>query len=146
MSVFSKAIIQIHFATFPAELSQRRHLRRNSKLEVEDEFLMVLMKRRLGLFHADLACRFDVAFSTVTRIFYSWIQFMYLRLGSINIFPHRDVIISVMNDNFKANYPSSMLIIDCTEIKVEMPSSLVQPINVIFQLQVYKHPEVLTWC
>lgn len=50
--------------------------RQTTKLCIEDEFLMVLMKLRLGLLYEDLAARFEVTKSAVQRIFYSWIQLM----------------------------------------------------------------------
>lgn len=44
----------------------------------------------------------------------------------MKIFPHRDVISKNMTNDFKKQYPKVMLIIDCTELKIEMPSSLVR--------------------
>lgn len=96
----------------------------NCKLSVEDEFLLVMMKLRVGLFYKDLATRFDISIGCVQRIFYSWIQFMYLRLGSLKCFPHRNIIVDAMTADFKKEYPTTVLIIDCTEIKLETPSSL----------------------
>lgn len=98
---------------------------RQHALAVEDEFLMTLMKLKLGLFNKDLAVRFCVSVSTVSRIIKTWINLIYIRLGSLKIFPHRDVILANMTKDYKKKFPTSMIIIDCTELKIESPSSLI---------------------
>ena len=45
------------------EPPKRTHI----KLSVEDEFLLSLMKLKLGLYNKDLAVRFCIALSTVTK-------------------------------------------------------------------------------
>ena len=72
------------------------HSGRQHALAVEGEFLMTLMKLKLGLFNRDLAVRFCVFVSTVSRIIKTRINLTYIRLGSLKIFPHRDVIIANM--------------------------------------------------
>jgi hypothetical protein len=47
-----------------------------AKLRLVDEFLMVLMRLRLGLLVKDLEYRFKIAASSVSRIFNKWITFM----------------------------------------------------------------------
>lgn len=54
----------------------------------------------------------------------TWINFMYLRLGVINIWPSREVVDTTLPENFKAKYKSTRVIIDCTEVRCQMPSSL----------------------
>ena len=49
---------------------------------------------------------------------------MYLKLGQLNIWPTRQVVDETMPDDFKQKYSSTRGIIDCTEIKCQMPSSL----------------------
>ncbi len=60
---------------------------RRRKLSMLNEFFMVLIRMRVGLFELDLAHRFDVHVSTVNRICTSWINFMYLKFGYLNIWP-----------------------------------------------------------
>ena len=50
---------------------------------------------------------------------------MYLKFGQICIWPSRQVVSSTMPEDFKEKYPSTRVIIDCTEIQWEMPSSFV---------------------
>ena len=49
---------------------------------------------------------------------------MYLKLGHINIWPSRELVNETMPEDFKAKYPTTRVIIDCTGVRCEMPSSL----------------------
>ena len=86
---------------------------------------MVLVRLRLGLFEQDLAHRFGVHKSTVNRICTSWVNFMYLKFGYINIWPRREMVDQAMPLSFKHKFPKTRVIIDCTEIKCQTHSSLV---------------------
>ena len=46
------------------------------KLSLQQEFLLVLMKLRLGLMVKDLAFRFQVSPGKVSQIFITWIEFL----------------------------------------------------------------------
>ena len=98
---------------------------RRRKLSTLDEFFMVFIRLRLGLFELDLSHRFEVHVSTVNRICISWINFMYLKFGHLIIWPSRSAIDKVMPQSFKEKYPSTRVIIDSTEIKCQTLSSLV---------------------
>ena len=92
---------------------------------MEDELLMTLMRIRLAREEQDLAYHFGVSQSTVSRITSMWINFLYLRLGLI---PHlAQMARRRRNDasrSFKETYPSTFAVIDATELKCEIPSSL----------------------
>ena len=67
------------------------------------------MKLKLGLYNKDLAVRFCIALFTVTKIVKTWINLIYIRLGSISIFPSRDIIIRNMTQDFKEQYPTTII-------------------------------------
>jgi hypothetical protein len=48
---------------------------------------------------------------------------MYLKLGQIDILPSRRVIDATMPEDFKEKYAFTRVIIDCTEVRCQMPSS-----------------------
>ena len=81
-----------------------------------------MIRLRLGLFEKDLGYRFDVSQSTVSRILTTWINFIYLQFQSIPLWPSRAAINADMPDCFKRMYPSTRVILDATEIRVEKPS------------------------
>lgn len=47
-----------------------------------------------------------------------------MMLGAIPIWPYRDEIIRNMPLQFKSEFPRTLTIIDCTELKTQKPSSL----------------------
>ena len=87
-----------------------------------NEFFLVLVRLRLGLFEKDLANRFNISTSTVCRICRTWIRFMYLRFKEIPLWPSRDLVNLYVPKCFKELYPSTRVIIDATEIFVETPA------------------------
>ena len=95
------------------------------KLSLWQEFTLVLLRLRLGLFEKDLANRYRVSVSTVSDICRSWIRFMKSELQPrCIIWPSKEQIKHYMPPVFKEFYPELVSIIDCTEIKMESPSSL----------------------
>lgn len=108
-------------------LSPVTYLRVDQKINlmpVRQQFLLVLMKLRQNFDLKELAFKFQVPERTVSTIFNSWIDFMYGRLGSMSIWPHRDSITENMPDNYRAEFPTTFAILDATEIKTEKPTSL----------------------
>ena len=98
---------------------------RNLILAIEDEFLLVLIKLRLGRTNIDLAIRLRVSEATVSDIFITWLKFLYIRLGALKVWPHRRVVLDNMPKKFKEEHPNNIIIIVCTELKIQGPSSLV---------------------
>ena len=98
---------------------------RNQSLSYEDQIFMCLCKFKLGLFDQDLAVRFNVSIATVSRIIITWTNFLYCTLGQLPIWPSKAQIKKTMPTSFKECYGSVRVVIDCTEIKVQTPSSLV---------------------
>lgn len=101
-----------------------RKLGRPRNLRPIDEYFAVMCRLRQGLPEEHLAHLFKVSVSTVSRVFITWLNFMYLRLGQINIWPSRTAIDKTMPEDFKKKYSSTRVIIDCTEVRCQMPSSL----------------------
>ena len=56
---------------------------RRRTLKPEDEFFLVMCRLRQGFHEQHLAFLFGISQSTISRIFISWINFMYLRFGTI---------------------------------------------------------------
>jgi len=80
---------------------------RSRTLKLEDELFLVICRLRQEFHEQHLAFLFGISQSTISRIFISWINFMYLRYGTINIWPTRDKIDKTMPEDFKAKYPKT---------------------------------------
>ncbi|CAN7941737.1 unnamed protein product, partial [Ixodes hexagonus] len=84
---------------------------RKRKLSSENELFLVLVRLRLGLFEADLAHRFCIAQSTVSRICTSWINFMYLKFSSLPLWAPREIIDATMPAEFAQKYASTRVLL-----------------------------------
>ena len=95
---------------------------RNRSLSPMEECFLVLVRIHLGLFEKDLAYRFGISISTVSRICITWINFLFIKLKELPLWPKREIITANMPSVFKDLYPTTRVIIDATEIFVEVPS------------------------
>ncbi|XP_067134724.1 uncharacterized protein [Centruroides vittatus] len=108
-----------------------------SKLTQFREFLMCLMRFRMSLCHQDLAYRFHVSRSTVSRILEKWTNVLYVRLSDLIHWPDRDILQQTMPSVFKNCLGENIaIIIDCFEIFIDRPSSLISRAQTWSQ---YKH-------
>ena len=89
-----------------------------------NELFLTLVLLRLNLKEHDLARRFEISLSSVSRVFLTWVNYIYLWLGLLPIWPDRATIEETMPATFKERYPKTTAILDATEIKVNVPSSL----------------------
>lgn len=96
-----------------------------TKMPLRHQLLLVLMKLRQNFDLKDLAFRFQIPERSVGTLFNSWIDYMFGVLGELPAWPHRNTIISQMPDKYRNNFPTTLAILDCTEIKIQKPSSLV---------------------
>ena len=94
------------------------------KMRLIDEYFMVFMRLRLGLLERDLAERFRVSVSTVSRVLITWYNLLAGHLKDLIVWPSKELIIANMPQCFK-NFPNTRIIIDCTEFFIPTPSSLV---------------------
>ena len=86
-----------------------------------EEFFMTMVRLRLGLLEQDIAQRFQVSQPTVSRIICTWIDFLFLKLKEIPLWPPKDLFQMNMPTEFQEKYPSKRVIIDATEIFIEQP-------------------------
>jgi hypothetical protein len=93
-------------------------------LSLFQEIFLVLMKLRLNLEQEDLAYRFQIDQSTVSRIYHKWILIMGDKLRSVIRWPTRDEVRQTMPFEFRQSFSRCVCIIDCTEIFIERPSDL----------------------
>ena len=80
-------------------------------LHFEDELLLTLSRLRLGLKVEDLAVRFAISRTSVSRIFEKWIDLLYIRLRFLVAWPSREVCKQNMPRIFTELYPDCRCII-----------------------------------
>ena len=90
---------------------------------MQEQFFAVLARLRLGLKVEDVCT--GLAPSTFSKMFATWVVFLALELPHLLPWPSRKVIDVTMPACF-AKYPSTRVIIDCMEMQVQQPSSLLQ--------------------
>ena len=95
-----------------------------SKLSKFSQFLLVLMKLRLNLLDADLARRFGVSQSTVSKLIMKWINVMYVCLQPLIIWPEREDVCATMPKECSQFFKRCISIIDCFEVFCERPCGL----------------------
>ena len=88
-----------------------------------NELFLVLYRLRCNVLEKDLGDRFGLHPSSVSRIITTWINFLYHTLKQLPIWASREVVTRTMPACFKAHYPQTRVIIDCTEVFIQMPSS-----------------------
>lgn len=91
-------------------------------LQPIDELFLFLNYLALGSKQRDLADRYSVHQTTVSRIITSWSNFLYTVLGSIRIWMPEEQIREFLPADFK-DYPDTTVILDCTELRCQCPSS-----------------------
>lgn len=99
--------------------------RRSLSLSKFQEFVLVLIKLRLAVPHQDLAYRFDVSRTVVSRIIVTWLTVMDVRLSPLISWPSREQLQRTMPKCFIDSFGlKTSVIIDCFEIFIDRPSNL----------------------
>lgn len=93
-------------------------------MQLIDEMFLFLVQLKLGLFEQDLAHRFQIHMSSVSRKVTTWANYLYFILGGQCIWPSKNEIQNNMPEAFHRLYPTTRVILDCTEIFVQTPTSL----------------------
>lgn len=93
-------------------------------LRLIDEFLLVLMRLRLGLLIEDLPEWFLISIGLCSTIFNRWLDYLDVSLNFLVKWPSRQNVHVTMPEKFKHKYPNCRVVIDCTEIHTETPCSL----------------------
>lgn len=107
----------------PAAYHLKYRWRKPNRPKVENQFLITLIKLRLHSPNMELAYMFTVSEATISNIFVTWINFMYIRWSQIDIFPPKDLVTFNMPQSFRQDFSSTRLIIDGTEVPIQQPGN-----------------------
>ncbi len=90
-----------------------------SDLTFSQTLLLVLMRIRQNLTQGDLACRFCIDQSSVSRMLNQWIPMLANVLGGLIVWPQTNI-----GPTTPYNFlPNSVAIIDSTEIFIQLPTT-----------------------
>lgn len=86
--------------------------------------MMFFLKMRLNLFDEDIAERFGVHKSTVSRNFHRVLDVMAVKTAHLLKWPDRETLRLTLPMSFRKFFKQCCVIIDCTEVFIERPSDL----------------------
>ena len=92
-------------------------------LTIMEEFILTLVRLRLGLLSRHLTDIFGVSEGSVSKVFTTWICFLSTVFRDILLkWPCKEEIKKKLPSSFN-KFPSTRIIIDCTEIFLQKPTS-----------------------
>ena len=114
----------VHNLQYWGEKPKQRIRKRCTKLNPLNQLFLTLIKLRLGLRERDLAYRFGISTSIVSKYFITWICFLYCHLREVEWMPTVEQVKACLPHSFKEKYCDTYAIIDGTEVFMETPSDL----------------------
>ncbi|XP_038151747.1 uncharacterized protein LOC119790307 [Cyprinodon tularosa] len=97
---------------------------RPTKLLPIDELFLFLNYLSTGCTQRELGHKFNIHRATVSRIIVTWANFLYTLLGSVSIWMTTDAVKANRPVDFNGTYENTHVILDCTEMRCQTPSSL----------------------
>ena len=88
-----------------------------------NEMFLVLYRLRGNVLEKYLGDRYSIDSSIISRIFTTWINFLFFTPKQLLIWASHEVVNQAMSACFKASYLVTRIIIDCTKLFIEIPSS-----------------------
>ena len=98
--------------------------KRKTKLDPLNQFFLMLIKLRLNLREKDIALRFGITTSTVSKYFITWISFLHKHLAELQWTPTREQVKCTLPEAFREKFPDTYAIIDASEVFIETPCDL----------------------
>ena len=109
---------KVNFQEKPVKKSGKKR-----SLTIFQEFILTLVRLRLGLLVQHLSDVFAISNSSVSKVFTTWICFLAIILKDVLlIWPSKESVRKNLPQSFKS-YPSTRVVIDCTEIFIQKPTS-----------------------
>ncbi|XDV13807.1 hypothetical protein PO909_002134, partial [Leuciscus waleckii] len=96
----------------------------STKLLPIDELFLFLNYLSTGCTQRELAHKFYIHRATVSRIVVTWSNFLYTLLGSLSIWMTSGSVRANCPTDFHGTYENTQVILDCTEMRCQTPTSL----------------------
>ena len=110
-------------------MGKKRHVTRpciprKRVLSLFEEFVLVIVRIRRGLDTHEMGTLMGITQSHVSKIFVSWINLLYKCFLPLLEWPSAEIVIHNMPKSFRKNFPSTRIIIDCSELYVQTPRAV----------------------
>jgi hypothetical protein len=92
-------------------------------LDKQNQFYLTMIKLRLSKEDMELSVLFRVSRVTAGRIFQTWLNFMFYQFQDLDLFIPREIIDAYMPKDFKRKFPSTRVILDATEVRIQKPGT-----------------------
>lgn len=92
-----------------------------TNLTAEDKLFLTLIRLRRYTTAFELSRMFEISESSVTKVFVTWVNFMFYQWSEIDIWPDKEIVNFYAPLDFKQKFPSTRLIIDGTECPIKKP-------------------------
>ena len=89
-----------------------------------NQLFLTLVKLRLSLRNKDLAFRFGICESLVSRYITTWISYLYHHLKEVSWVPEVEQVRAALPRSFQQAYSTTFAIIDGSEVSIQTPSDL----------------------
>lgn len=96
----------------------------SKKLSPANVFLLIMMKIRLNLLNQDLAYRFNISASAVSKLLNAGLPAVAQKLSFLVRWPAKEEVIRTLPSVFKPTFRKCRVIIDCTEVFCERARNL----------------------
>ena len=97
---------------------------RKRLLTLYEEFILTLIRIRRGWDVKETAVVLGISPCQVSRIFTSWVNLLHKCFKPLLEWPSTDMVKNNMPDSFKSAYPTTRVVIDCSELFVQKPRSI----------------------
>ena len=104
-------------------ITTTKKMGKERKLSSKDEYLLTIMKLRLGLQTMDLAISFNVSEGSCSNIFLSWLRAMTEYFKTFVFILNLETVLATSADRFRY-FKNLIGIIDCTVVFIETTKSL----------------------
>ena len=116
------------------------------KLSFPDQIILTIIKLKHNIVFELLAFVYGVGVSTAIDYFWNWLDIMYVKLKGLVKMQDRDYIFQTIPSVFKSKFPRLTSIIDCFEVFIESPSSLLARAKFYSQYKKHCTIKVLISC
>ena len=100
------------------------HLPVNCHLKPQDQLFMTLIKWRLANDDFKLSSLFDLPEKVVAKVFVCWTNYLFYQLSEIDFWPSREIVSETMPMQFKAQFPTTRVFNDATEVPIQKPGHI----------------------